>query len=177
MLGRYVDAVLEIHSESPDDDLAALAAVEEPGSQVRIIVSVDKLKEGWDVANVYVIASMRASISKILTEQTLGRGLRLPFGKYTDEEFLDTLEVIAHERYADLLNRKNVFVEGFIDYETEAITVVDSTGQIKVRTQQTAVDVDPSELSDQGGATIGATTIGSVETRTQHATQLAQKLR
>jgi len=38
------------------------------------------LKEGWDVRNVYVIASMRPNISEILTEQTLGRGMRLPFG-------------------------------------------------------------------------------------------------
>jgi len=40
------------------------------------------LKEGWDVKNVYVIVSLRASVSEILTEQTLGRGLRLPFGAY-----------------------------------------------------------------------------------------------
>ena len=38
-----------------------------------------------------MIASMRASISKILTEQTLGRGLRLPFGRYTGVEFLGHL--------------------------------------------------------------------------------------
>jgi type III restriction enzyme len=27
------------------------------------------LKEGWDVKNVYVIASLRSSISEVLTEQ------------------------------------------------------------------------------------------------------------
>ena len=61
------------------------------------------LKEGWDVRNVYVIASMRSSVSEILTEQTLGRGMRLPFGAYTGIEILDTLEVVAHERYEELL--------------------------------------------------------------------------
>ncbi len=41
---------------------------------------------------------MRSSVSEILTEQTLGRGMRLPFGRYTGIEILDTLEVVAHER-------------------------------------------------------------------------------
>ena len=174
--GRYADAVLEIHSESPDEDLAALEAVEEPDSPVRIIVSVDKLKEGWDVANVYVIASMRASISKILTEQTLGRGLRLPFAKYTGEEFLDTLEVVAHERYDDLLRSKKVFIEAFVDYETEAIIVIDSTGAVKVRTEQTRLDIEPVDLSSSGVAATGAASIGDVETRTAHAEKLTVKV-
>ena len=44
-------------------------------------------------------------VSEILTEQTLGRGLRLPFGACTGWELLDTLEVLAHERYEDLLKK------------------------------------------------------------------------
>jgi type III restriction enzyme len=107
--GKYADSVLEVHSDEKGDKyekmLAELESVEEPTSRVRIIVSVGMLKEGWDVKNVYVIASLRASVSDILTEQTLGRGMRLPFGDYTDTEMLDTLEVLAHERYAQLLKK------------------------------------------------------------------------
>lgn len=114
--GRYQGHVLTIHSDQPDAALAALEKVEDPGSPVRVIVSVGMLKEGWDVKNVYVIASMRASVSEILTEQTLGRGLRLPFGAYTDIEMLDTLEVVAHERYSDLLKKADVLQEDLVDY-------------------------------------------------------------
>jgi hypothetical protein len=32
----------------------------------------------------------------VLTEQTLGRGLRLPFAAHTGIEILDTLEVVLH---------------------------------------------------------------------------------
>ena len=103
--GAYANAVLVVHSNAPDEALAELAKVEDHGSPVRIIISVGMLKEGWDVRNVYVIASMRPSVSEILTEQTLGRGMRLPFGHYVDIELLDTLEVIAHERYEDLLKK------------------------------------------------------------------------
>lgn len=114
--GVYADAVLRIDSSSPDESLAALAEVEDAGSKVRVIVSVGMLKEGWDVANVYVIVSLRANVSEILTEQTMGRGLRLPFGRYTDVELLDTLEVVAHERFEELLQKSKVLKERVVDW-------------------------------------------------------------
>jgi type III restriction enzyme len=116
--GRYADVVLRIDSSSPDDSLAALTTVEDAGSPVRIIVSVGMLNDGWDVANVYVIVSLRPSISQILTEQTLGRGLRLPFGHYTDIELLDTLEVVAHERFEELLRQAKVLKQKVIDWRS-----------------------------------------------------------
>src|SRR6202008_3681875 len=118
------------------ESLAELAKVEDAGSPVRVIVSVGMLKEGWDVRNVYVIASMRASVSEILTEQTLGRGMRLPFGSYTGIEILDTLEVVAHERYEDLLKRAGVLNEAFIDYRTRAAlrTAADGTKSVVTET-------------------------------------------
>lgn len=100
--GAYADAILVVHSNAPDEALAELAKIEDPDSPVRIVISVGMLKEGWDVRNVYVIVSLRSSVSEILTEQTLGRGMRLPFGAYTDVEILDTLEVLAHERYQEV---------------------------------------------------------------------------
>lgn len=142
--GEYAGRVLEIHSKSPDKDLAELEAVENQDSPVRIIVAVDKLKEGWDVKNVYVIASMRASISKILTEQTLGRGLRLPFGTYTGIEFLDTLEVLAHESYDKLLRARKVFQETFIDHRTHAVVGTDQRGNPVVRSETEAVALHES---------------------------------
>lgn len=127
--GRYSDHVLVVHSKKPDEDLAKLQSVEDDDSPVRIIVSVGMLKEGWDVKNVYVIASMRSSVSEILTEQTLGRGLRLPFGSYTDWELLDTLEVLAHERYEDLLRKAKVINQAFIDHRTRAVLRRNAAGQ------------------------------------------------
>jgi type III restriction enzyme len=113
--GDYESQVLVVHSDAPDDALARLAAVEEPDSPVRVIVSVSMLKEGWDVKNIYVICSLRPSISDVLTEQTLGRGLRLPWGAYTGVELLDTVEVVSHERYKELLQRADVLLEGLVD--------------------------------------------------------------
>ena len=127
--GRFAEHVLVVHSKKPDEDLARLQSVEDDDSPVRIIVSVGMLKEGWDVKNVYVIASMRSSISEVLTEQTLGRGLRLPFGRYTDWELLDSLEVLAHERYEDLLKKARVINQAFIDHRTRAVIRRNAQGQ------------------------------------------------
>jgi len=137
--GDYAEAVLVVHSDVPDIALAALAAVEDDASPVRIIISVGMLKEGWDVRSVYVIASMRSSVSEILTEQTLGRGMRLPFGKYTDVEILDTLEVIAHEKYSELLQKSGVLNEAFVDHRTRAVLRYNAQGQQVVTRETTPV--------------------------------------
>lgn len=103
--------VLLITSESSDDALAALAAVESPDSPVRAIVSVNKLKEGWDVRNIGVIVGLRALASQTLTEQILGRGLRLPFAARVGVGAIDQVDIVAHESYKELLRNKDALLE------------------------------------------------------------------
>lgn len=107
-------AVLLITSQSSDEALAALANVERPDSPVRAIVSVDKLKEGWDVRNIGVIVGLRALASQTLTEQILGRGLRLPFGARTGVAAIDQVDVVAHESYKELLKNKESLLERMV---------------------------------------------------------------
>lgn len=148
--GAYADAVLVVHSKVPDEALAELAKIEDPNSPVRIVISVGMLKEGWDVRNVYVIASMRANVSEILTEQTLGRGMRLPFGHYTDIELLDTLEVLAHERYQDLLKKAGVLNEAFVDHRTRAVLRTNAHGKAVVVTETVTTSAPPLIAPDTG---------------------------
>jgi len=103
--------VLLITSQSTDDALTALANVEAADSPVRAIVSVDKLKEGWDVRNIAVIVGLRALASETLTEQILGRGLRLPFGARTGIGAIDQVDLVAHESYRELLRNKDSLLE------------------------------------------------------------------
>src|SRR5581483_10946414 len=126
--GRYADAVLTVHSKVPDEALAKLATVEDDDSPYRVVVSVGMLKEGWDVKNVYAICSLRPLLSDVLTEQTLGRGLRLPWGRYTGVRLLDTLEVLAHDRYEALLKKTGVINEEFLDYRTRVVVRTDEHG-------------------------------------------------
>lgn len=110
--GRFKDKVAEVHSalrgEESEEATERLVALEKD-ARTDIVIHVNKLKEGWDVTNLYTIVPLRASASDILTEQTLGRGLRLPFGKRVskggNDEFaaVDRLTVIAHERFDDII--------------------------------------------------------------------------
>ncbi|MDX2089783.1 MAG: DEAD/DEAH box helicase family protein [Kofleriaceae bacterium] len=49
---------------------------EPPGKDVRCVVSVGMLTEGWDAPNVTQILGLRAFSSQLLCEQVVGRGLR-----------------------------------------------------------------------------------------------------
>lgn len=163
--GRYADRVLTVHSDASDDALARLEALEDPGSPHRIVVSVGMLKEGWDVKSVYVICSLRASVSELLTEQTLGRGLRLPFGEYTGIEILDTLEVLGHERYEELLKKAGVLNESFIDRRTRAVLVQNAEGQFVPTIETTRVAPTIAVGGDEGAAVVpdGTPVIASIE--------------
>jgi type III restriction enzyme len=176
--GRFADRVLTVHSDSPDEALAALEELEEPDSPYRIVVSVGMLKEGWDVKNVYVICSLRASVSTLLTEQTLGRGLRLPFGAYTDIEILDTLEVLGHERYEELLKRAGVLAkENFVDRRSRAVLRRDAEGRyvptVETTEGELAVGIaDGRESLGKGGRPL----ISSVEGYTRNAKEQLKAL-
>lgn len=105
---RYAGKVIEIHSklkgDESDENMQRLLEVEHD-NDTEIVIHVNKLKEGWDVTNLYTIVPLRASASEILTEQTIGRGLRLPYGKRTGTEAVDRLTIIAHDRFQEILDR------------------------------------------------------------------------
>lgn len=138
--GQYAAAVIQVDSsvteEKEPEMWKRLASVDSPSSPVRIVVSVAMLKEGWDVKGVYVLMSTQPSLSNVLTEQVLGRGLRLPFGVYTGIEMLDTLEVLAHERFSALLDRAGVLNEAFVSYRTRTRVIEDQNGDATVRQVQ-----------------------------------------
>ncbi|MDA7950832.1 MAG: DEAD/DEAH box helicase family protein [Pirellulaceae bacterium] len=109
--GRYKGKVAEVHSKQSgaeeDENIQRLISVEDPNEPTEIVIHVNKLKEGWDVTNLYTIVPLRASASEILTEQTIGRGLRLPYGRRTGIEAVDRLTIIAHDRFQDIVDRAN----------------------------------------------------------------------
>lgn len=103
------DAVLQVDSKHEDERTQRrLNELDRPHSPVLAVVSVNKLKEGWDVKNIAVVVTLRAMASEVLTQQTMGRGLRLPFGRYTGVWQIDQLDIIAHQSFTELLNAENV---------------------------------------------------------------------
>lgn len=103
------EEVLQVDNEHNDEITRKLLdELDHPGSPVRVVVSVDKLKEGWDTKRIAVMCTLRAMASEVLTQQTMGRGLRLPFGKPTGHARIDQLDILAHTSFEELLNDENI---------------------------------------------------------------------
>lgn len=109
--GYYKDKVLEIHSNQTgaekDENIEQLLSLEEPDNRIEIVIHVNMLKEGWDVTNLYTIIPLRRSASETLTEQTIGRGLRLPYGERTGVDAVDRLNIVHHDKYDAIINAAN----------------------------------------------------------------------
>lgn len=106
--GSYKGRVIEIHSnmrgEESEENVRLLLSIERNDNPVEIVLHVYKLKEGWDVNNLFTIIPLNAAKSDILAMQTIGRGLRLPFGHATGSEDIDTLDIVAHDHYRELVD-------------------------------------------------------------------------
>ncbi|WP_324338208.1 hypothetical protein [Baekduia sp.] len=113
-------------------------------------------------------------MSEILTAQTLGRGLRLPFGAYTDWELLDTLEVLARERYEDLLRRARIINQASIDHRPRAAPRRNAQGgEVSVIETEpvvvsiTTADGPPPELPDTEPASEGPSALREPTNKTR----------
>jgi restriction endonuclease len=125
MDGEFRGKTIYVHSGSEDEQIHELLKLEEPGNTKEVVIHVNKLKEGWDIKTIYTIIPLRASISEILVEQTIGRGVRLPFYDVTKEEIENnlkafTLSVLTYktkgDNYKDIINaasKNNIIVKDY----------------------------------------------------------------
>ena len=109
--GNYADNVMEIHSAQrgaeKEENIAQLISLESPDNKIEIVIHVNMLKEGWDVTNLYTIVPLRTAASMTLREQTIGRGLRLPYGKRTGNDKADKLTIVAHDKFQEIIDEAN----------------------------------------------------------------------
>ncbi len=107
--GEFKNKVLQIDSTSKTDtQVEQLLTLEKPENKIEIVIHVDMLKEGWDVANLYTIVPLRAANALTLIEQTIGRGLRLPYGaKRTGVEKVDLLSIMMHDKFQEVVDAAN----------------------------------------------------------------------
>ena len=103
------------------------------------------LKEGWDVNNLYTIVPLRTAASKVLREQMIGRGLRLPYGRRTGNEIVDAVYLTAHDKFQDILaeaqKRDSIFKAGNV------IKVEDI--EDSVSTTQLSFDFEPMVVREE----------------------------
>ena len=105
--GAYRNKTITVHSKQKgaetEFNTRLLLGVEEPDNPIEIVIHVNMLKEGWDVNNLYTIVPLRTAASKILRDQMVGRGLRLPYGERTGDRDVDAVMLTAHDKFNDIL--------------------------------------------------------------------------
>ena len=164
--GRYREKVIQVDSSKTgaeeEEMISRLLKVEDPEEPTEIVIHVNMLKEGWDVTNLYTIIPLRAANARTLIEQSIGRGLRLPYGKRTGVEAVDRLTIVAHDKFQEIVDEANrgesvirmkqVILEPAKEYQRLATVVV-----------------EPSILGHLGGVSVTsseATMPGVAETQT-----------
>lgn len=105
---RYKGKVIQVDSSrsgaEEEEMIRRLLAVESYDEPTEIVIHVNMLKEGWDVTNLYTIVPLRAANARTLIEQSIGRGLRLPYGRKTGVDVVDRLNIIAHDKFQEVID-------------------------------------------------------------------------
>lgn len=159
--GYYADKVIEVHSNQrgseKDETIAELVSLESAYNKTEIVIHVNMLKEGWDVTNLYTIVPLRTATSMTLREQTIGRGLRLPYGKRTGDEKVDRLTIVTHDKFQEIVDAANrpdsiIRKENIIEIDAtelanrkEVVTSHSLTEQKTVEQEQAIADIKEPE--------------------------------
>lgn len=163
--GLYKNKTIVVHSKQSgaesEENTRLLLDVEKYDNPVEIVIHVNMLKEGWDVNNLYTIVPLRTAASKVLREQMIGRGLRLPYGDRTGNEIVDGVYLTAHDKFQDILDEAkkgdSIFKAGNIiklEEIEENISTTQTTSEldkdkVKVKEEAYAIGIEKGEKSDE----------------------------
>lgn len=151
-------AVLQVDNEHNDNTTQSfLRYLDTDNSPIRVIVSVNKLREGWDTKRIAVMCTLRTMGSEVLTQQVMGRGLRLPYGVLTGVPTIDELDILSHQSFVKLLESENVLKQFGIEDavpEGQAKGLITPSGTENTPQDSTGADTTSnSTIADQTGTT------------------------
>lgn len=148
--GAYRNKTIIVHSKQKGAETEAntrlLLDVENPKNPVEIVIHVNMLKEGWDVNNLYTIVPLRTAASKILREQMVGRGLRLPYGERTGDRDVDAVMLTAHDKFNDILAEAQ---KGDSIFKAGNVIKAEEIVPEQVTTTQLSFDMPSNESHDE----------------------------
>lgn len=154
--GKYVNKTIVVHSKQKgtesDANLKLLLDVENVDNPVEIVIHVNMLKEGWDVNNLYTIVPLRTAASKILREQMVGRGLRLPYGERTKDREIDAVMLTAHDKFKEILDEAQ---KGNSIFKAGNVIKVEELQKEEIAYTQLSIDFDKEETIQNALKIIG----------------------
>ena len=133
------------------DELKAVTNIGSPKCPVRVIITVEKLREGWDCPFAYVLCSIKETRSATAIEQIVGRILRLPGAKAKQHPDLNcayafSVSAKIEEVLAEL--RDALVNNGFTKAEAERIIIPLSQGIFPLSRQPQIVKLGQAEIDE-----------------------------
>lgn len=169
--GYYKDKTITIHSKQTgsesETNMKLLLSIEKYENPVEIVIHVNMLKEGWDVNNLYTIVPLRTAASKVLREQMIGRGLRLPYDERTGNEIIDGVYLTAHDKFKDILEESK---KGDSIFKAGNIIKVEEI-EDNISTAEVGIDLEPEKLREEAyslGVEKGEETDNLIDTATDY---------
>ncbi|MBN1973831.1 MAG: DEAD/DEAH box helicase family protein [Sedimentisphaerales bacterium] len=107
--------ILEDHiavSTGSENDLEGIDVLAKD-SKIRCIITVDKLREGWDCPFAYILCTISNLKSSTAVEQILGRILRMPY--VTERKYEDLNRAYAFATSSEFVESANALTEALIE--------------------------------------------------------------
>ena len=146
------------------DELKDIKDIASPQSPVRFIITVEKLREGWDCPFAYVLCSLKETRSATAIEQIVGRILRLPQAQAKQHPDLNCAYALSvSTSIAEVLAELRDALEsnGFTTAEAERIVIPVLQGVLPLGLQPKTVHFEPGQEIDAGVAQAQAAALGS----------------
>jgi len=132
------------------DELPSADEIKSPKEPAaRFIITVQKLREGWDCPFAYVLCSLKETRSATAIEQIVGRILRLPGARAKQHPDLNCAYAFSvSDSLPEVLNELREALEsnGFTKAEAERIIIPVSQGALPLGAQPKTVQVSPAEI-------------------------------
>ncbi len=143
-------AQIAVHT-GPRKDLDDIADITDPACPVRYIITVQKLKEGWDCPFAYVLCSVAEQVSQTAIEQILGRVLRMPKAKRKQRDALNrAYAYVAAKSFDETAQRlKDGLVEGAGFNKLEADQIIAPQSDIGFAEDQADYHYQSDTISDE----------------------------
>ena len=133
------------------DELKDVKDIASAKCSVRFIITVQKLREGWDCPFAYVLCSLRETRSATAIEQIVGRILRLPNAQRKQHPDLDCAFAFSvSDSLPEVLNELREALEsnGFTTAEADRIIIPVPQGTLPLGSQPKTAQFKPGEEID-----------------------------
>jgi type III restriction enzyme len=131
------------------------------------------------VTNLYIIVPLRAANARTLIEQSIGRGLRLPYGRRTGVAAVDRLNIVAHDKFQEIIDEANrgdspirlkqIILDAPAASDQKVSVQVESGASARLGLTETPIVITGALATDRGAAAPAPQPVFTTEAQKQAA--------